>query len=206
MEKVTYLSALIWLTLCCSCTSRMGSKSMNAAADTVVQNVGGHVDLGNVLIAYYSLSGKTQEAAEIIRQKTGGTLFRIETTKTYSGISVLHALDAKSELERGNLPELVGAIPDMSAYDLIIVGSPTWRHTIATPVVSFLEQCDFCGKPVAAYATNKGNTGTFFELLAQKASNARLLTGEELNNNLSGKAELSVKITMWLNRLKNELK
>jgi flavodoxin len=179
---------------------------MNVATNTVMQDVGEHVDLGNVLIVYYSFSGKTKEAAEIIRQKTDGTLFRIETAKTYSGISVLHALDAKNELESGKLPELVGAIPDVSAYDLIIVGAPTWRHTIATPVVAFLEQCDFCGKQVAVYATNKGNTGTFFELFTQKTKNARLLTGEEFNNKLSGKAELSTKITMWLNQLKNELK
>jgi flavodoxin len=206
MKKKIYLAILVCLTLCCSCTSGTVKKTTNVNADTVRQAVEEQLDLGNVLIVYYSFSGKTKETAEIIRQKTNGMLFQIETVKDYSSVSVLHALDAKKELESGNLPELVDTIPDVSAYDLIIVGSPTWRHTVATPVVSFLEQFDFSGKPVAAYATNKGNTGTFFELFAQKAKNARLLTGEEFNNKLSGKPELAAKITKWLNQLKNELK
>ncbi|KAA6339577.1 hypothetical protein EZS27_012495 [termite gut metagenome] len=97
------------------------------------------------------------------------------------------ALDAKKELDSSNLPELSTVVPDVSAYDLIIVGSPTWRYTVATPVLSFLAQCNFGGKRVAAYE--------------QRAQNAVLLTGEEFHNKLSGKAELNKKIENWLNKI-----
>ncbi|MDR1115330.1 MAG: hypothetical protein LBL33_04140 [Tannerella sp.] len=180
----------------------------NNTKDTTVavvgQNVLPPVNPVKVLIVYYSHSGKTKEVAEIIARQTSGTLYRIETVKDYSSISVFHALSAKKELESGNLPELSTAIPDISGYDLIIVGSPVWRHTVATPVVSFLAQCDFGEKPVAAYATNKGNVGSFFTLFEEKVRNARLLPGEEFHNNLSGKDELSQKISKWLNTLASE--
>ncbi|KAA6339221.1 hypothetical protein EZS27_012836 [termite gut metagenome] len=159
------------------------------------------IDLGKVLIVYYSKSGKTKEVAEIIQKCTNGTLYRIETQKKYSEISIMIALDAKKELESGNLPELSTAAPDVSAYDLIIVGSPTWRYTVATPVLSFLAQCNFGGKRVAAYATNTGNVGTFFDLFQQRAQNAVLLTGEEFHNKLSSKTELNKKIENWLNNM-----
>ncbi|MDR2813110.1 MAG: hypothetical protein LBB79_00415 [Prevotellaceae bacterium] len=160
------------------------------------------VDLGRALIVYYSFSGKTAEVATLIQEATGGTLHRIETTQTYSSLPVIRALEAKGEVEGDKLPELQAPAPDASEYDLILVGSPVWRHTISPPTLSFLEQYDFKGKKVAAFATNKGNVGDFFTLFEQKLRHAQLLQGEEFNNKLSGTPALRSKVEAWLKQLK----
>ena len=195
-----YFKNLLKTLLCAMvCTAGAG---VAAAQDSGAARI----ELGRVLIAYYSMSGKTQEVAQIIARKTGGTLYRIETSKTYSGFGVLHAAEAKKELESGNLPPLVSPVPDAAAYDLVIMGAPVWRHTMATPAVMFLRKCNFKGKWAAAYATNKGNVGTFFEFFAHNVQNAKVLTGEEFHNKLSGTDQLESKITVWLLRLQSEMR
>jgi hypothetical protein len=48
------------------------------------------IDLGNVLVVYYSLTGSTKEIANRIGEITGGTLFEIETEKSYPASPMLY--------------------------------------------------------------------------------------------------------------------
>lgn len=167
----------------------------------------GKVDLGRVLIVYYSFSGKTAEVAALIQEATGGTLHRIETKKTYSPLQAIRMMEEESETEDDLLPDLQSPIPDIAGYDLILIGSPVWRQAVPPPLLSFLKQCDFRGKKVAAFVTSKGNAGNFFTLLRQKIRRAQQqLQGEEFNNNLSGTAALSSKVEAWLKLLKAEVR
>ena len=44
-----------------------------------------------------------------------------------------------------------------SAYDIIAIGTPTWWHTMAPAVRSFLAQHDFAGKTAVPFMTNGGS-------------------------------------------------
>jgi len=111
-------------------------------------------DIGKVLIPYYSLTRNTKGIAEKIQEKTGGDLYEIKTVKTYPSEYIALTEEAKRELQSDDLPALKKSLPDMSSYDLILIGSPVWWYTVSTPVMSFLRQVDFAGKKVSAFCTH----------------------------------------------------
>jgi len=55
-----------------------------------------------VLVVYYSLSGNTKSIAEMIREKTGGEVYEIETVKNYPADYSECIEEAKRELRRAN--------------------------------------------------------------------------------------------------------
>lgn len=109
-----------------------------------------------ILIAYYSLSGNTQEVAEAIQKNTGGTLFRIETVQSYPEEYRATTEQAKKEINEGYRPELKTKVEDISQYGVIFIGSPNWWGTITPAVSSFLSSYDLKGKKVIPFITHGG--------------------------------------------------
>ena len=158
-----------------------------------------------VLVIYYSLTGNTKNIAEMIREKTGGDLFEIETVEDYPADYSLIIAEAKTELETGELPALRKSPPDMSAYDLILVGSPVWWYTVSTPVMRFLTQADFAGKKVSAFCTHEGGVGKFFPHFQEQAKNAIVLEGLDLYKpRQAEEGEVSKALDLWLGKLRGE--
>lgn len=122
-----------------------------------------------VLIAYYSWSGNTKKVAEEIKEKTNGTLFRIETVNPYPSEYRATTEQAKKEINNGFRPELKQKIPDLSQYDLIFIGSPNWWGTIAPAISSFLAASDLSNKIVIPFITHGGGgeQNTIKDLTAQ---------------------------------------
>ncbi len=157
-------------------------------------------DLGKTLIVYYSLTGRTKAIAEIIAENLKGDLFELNTAEALpSGVN-LH-LAIKNQIKTKEYPALK-ALPDLSAYDTVFVGAPVWWYTVATPVLSFLNQIDFQGKKVVPFSTQGSNIGTFFEDFATAAKNANILLHASFNN--MGKEydqAVKAKIAEWINGL-----
>ena len=108
-----------------------------------------------ILIAYFSWTGKTKQMAENIAKHTGGTLFRIETVKTYPSEYTPHTEVAKSERDNGIRPELKTTVENLDEYDTIFIGCPVWWHTAPMAIWSFLESknYDFKGKTIIPFCT-----------------------------------------------------
>ena len=99
----------------------------------------------NILIAYFSYSGNTENAAEIIREKTGADLFEITMENPYNGnIYEVSQYDLMNDIH----PALSTHVANMEQYDVILLGYPTWWATMPMPVYSFLEEYDFSGKTI----------------------------------------------------------
>jgi flavodoxin len=158
-----------------------------------------------MLIIYYSFSGNTKYIAEKIREKTGGDVFEIETVKTYPSEYSALTEEAKRELQEGDLPALKKGPPDMSSYDLILVGGPVWWYTVATPVMSLLKQADFKGKRVSAFCTHEGGIGKYFPHFKEQAKNAVVLEGIDLYKpKQAGKGEVDKALDGWLGKLRKK--
>jgi flavodoxin len=158
-----------------------------------------------MLIIYYSLTGNTKYIAEKIQEKTGGDVFEIETARTYPTEYSALTEEAKRELQTGDLPALKKSPPDMSSYDLILVGSPVWWYTVSTPVMSFLRQADFAGKKVSAFCTHEGGIGKFFPHFKEQAQNAVVLEGLDLYKpRQAGKGEVDKALDSWLSKLRGK--
>jgi flavodoxin len=158
-----------------------------------------------MLIIYFSHTGNTKYIAEKIREKTGGDVFEIETVKTYPAEYSALTEEAKRELQAGDLPALKKNPPDMSSYDLILVGGPVWWYTVATPVMSFLRQADFAGKKVSAFCTHEGGIGKYFPHFKEQAKNAVVLEGLDLYKpRQARKGEVDKALESWLGNLRKK--
>ncbi|MDO4272124.1 MAG: flavodoxin [Eubacteriales bacterium] len=136
----------------------------------------------NTLIIYYSYSGNTEMVAKLIQEKIGGDLYKIETVRDYPANGSEVSDEAAAERESGNLPELKGELPDISAYERIFVGGPVWTYTVSTPLMSYLSQTDFAGKAVVPFWTDAGTPGDYEKEFINQAQNAAILPGLGLSN------------------------
>lgn len=155
-----------------------------------------------VLFVYYSWSGVTKGVAAKVREMTGCDVYEIVPAVPYPSGMYETADRADQERESGRLPELAGELPDLSKYDLILVGGPVWSSTLATPLMSYLSRTDFGGKDVAPLWTDAGNEGHYAADFRQQAKNAKLLEGLGLGHASSlGEEELKDTLNDWLKKL-----
>lgn len=105
------------------------------------------------LVVYFSWSGTTERLAEMITERTGADLFRIEPAEAYPESYVPCTEVAKEELEKGVYRKLKTSIPSLENYDTIFVGTPVWWHTAAMIVQGALKDVDFSGKTVIPFCT-----------------------------------------------------
>jgi len=106
-----------------------------------------------ILVAYFSWSGNTREAAKYIAQKLNADEFEIIREKPYSTEYTPCTEDAKAEKEAGDRPAIKGKVENMAQYDVVIVAAPVWWYTAPMPVFTFLEQYDLKGKTVIPFCT-----------------------------------------------------
>ena len=109
-----------------------------------------------VLIAYFSYSGNTKSIAEKIQAKVGGDIFRIEVATPYPTDYNETAYGiAKKQHDENILPELKDN-GDVSAYDVVFVGTPAWWYEMAPAVKTFFANNNFEGKTVIPFITHGG--------------------------------------------------
>lgn len=151
-------------------------------------------DNPKILVAYFSYSGNTENAAEIIREKTGADLFEITMEQPYSGnIYEVSQYDLMNDIH----PALASHVEAMEQYDVILLGYPTWWATMPMPVYSFLEEYDFTGKTIISFSSHGGTMfGDSVSDLSKAASGAYVGIGFEFN--YSGGSGLSQEISDWL--------
>ena len=94
-------------------------------------------------VIYYSFSGNTAQIAERIKVAKHADIGRIETVTPYPEDFDALLEQGKVEIERKFLPEIKPLALDVSAYDKLIIGTPTWWYTAAPALFSFLKTARF---------------------------------------------------------------
>ena len=147
-----------------------------------------------ILVAYFSYSGNTKNAAEIIRQKTGGDLFEIRMERPYRGnIYEVSQID----LNRNVRPRLNGRVQNIAQYDIILLGYPTWWATMPMPIFTFVEEYDLKGKIIIPFSSHGGTMfGDSVSDLSKLVKDSYVGFGLEFN--YSGGRGLSGRISEWL--------
>lgn len=116
----------------------------------------------NILVAYFSASGVTADAAEKLAKAAGGDLYEIKPAVPYTKAD-LDWMDksSRSSIEmsdKSSRPALAAQDADIAGYDTILLGFPIWWYTAPTIINTFLESYDFAGKTVILFATS-GSSG-----------------------------------------------
>lgn len=157
------------------------------------------------LIVYYTWhNGNTKRIAEMIHERIPSDLCAIETVQPYPEEYRRASDQGKKETESGFEPEIRELPYDISDYDRIIVGTPTWWYTMAPAVRTFLDQNDFSGKEVIPFMTNAGWPGTVIKDMTALCRSARISHAREILFDSEGGDKLitpEAEIDAWIDSL-----
>ena len=115
-----------------------------------------------VLVAYFSATGVTAQAAQKVADATGGEVYAITPAKPYTDAD----LDWRDKQSRSSVemndpksrPALGGKRLDVSDYDVVFIGYPIWWDQAPRIINTFIESHDLKGKTVIPFATSGGST------------------------------------------------
>ena len=116
------------------------------------------------LVAYFSTSGKTADAAKKIAEEQGADLFEIVPAEPYTSEDLDwqdRGCRANNEMEnKSNRVALASMCEDIAKYDEIYLGFPLWWGYAPRIINTFLESADFTGKKIIPFATSGGSEYT----------------------------------------------
>lgn len=132
--------------------------------------------MSRMLVVYYSWSnGNTKRIAEELAKAKGADIAEIETVEPYRGSHQDVVDQGQDEVERGYEPPIKKLSKDVSDYDVIAVGTPTWWYTMAPAVKTFFSTTDLSGKTVVPFMTNGGWPGHVIKDMTKAAKGAKVV-------------------------------
>lgn len=106
----------------------------------------------NPIIIYYSRSGNTERIALQAQKGLGCDVIKIVPQEAY-GNYIASCLRVTKEKRDPEPPAFLTPIPDLSAYDTVLLGYPIWAQDLPQFVAEFVKRCDLSGKTVVPFAT-----------------------------------------------------
>jgi flavodoxin len=92
--------------------------------------------MSNVLVVYYPRSGATEQIAQAIVRATGWDADPIISCSDRGGTLGVVRCAIEGRLHR--LTEIEPSAADPADYDLVVIGSPVWASSMASPVRTYL--------------------------------------------------------------------
>ncbi len=163
-------------------TEESATASENSQSTVAVDDLQPNEAAGNVLVAYFSQSGNTEEVAQVISDYTTGDLAEIQRAEEYGDLQE----EAEAEILDGVQPEITVSVDNVEAYDTIFVGYPIWWDEAPAMIASFLANNDFAGKRIVPFCTSSSdeidNSLHIFPELAPDAVIEEGLTANDLDD------------------------
>lgn len=150
------------------------------------------------LVAYFSASGVTKNAAEKLAGLAGADLFEIKPAVPYTRADLDWTdKNSRSTVEMkdpASRPEIAEKCENMDEYDTVFVGFPIWWYVAPTIIDTFLESYDFSGKTVIPFATSGGSgMGKTVDVLRKVCPKAAFKDGIMLNGKTDAEIEKILK-------------
>ena len=118
--------------------------------------------MSNKLVAYFSCSHSTENAAKLVAKVSGADLYKIEPKVPYTEADLdWNDTNSRSSVEMRDFsarPEIAGGVHNMNSYDTVFVGFPIWWYNAPSIIKTFLESYDFSGKKLVCFATSGSGT------------------------------------------------
>jgi len=117
-------------------------------------------------VIFYSYSGITRGVAEGIRNASGCDLIEVRTKKPYTSFSVYTTGVLHSR--KGTCDPIEPAVIDVSAYDLLIIGSPVWAWKPAPAINAAVQALRGCeGRMAVIFTTCSNQPGEALPLIGK---------------------------------------
>lgn len=162
-----------------------------------------------MLVVYYSWSnGNTKRIAEQLAAATNADIARIDTAQPYTGSHEEVVEQGQREVEAGFMPQIQPLSVNISNYDVIAIGTPTWWYTMAPAVLTFLRQQNFAGKTVIPFMTNGGWPGHVIKDMETECKGAKFAHEMKIQFDSTGGARLETPesvIAKWVEDVKKDL-
>ena len=159
-----------------------------------------------VLTVYYSWSNRnTERIAKMLQKEIGGDIVRIDTITPYEGSYDDVVNQGQEEVQRGYEPEIKPLGVNISDYDVIAVGTPTWWYTMAPAVRTFLHTESFADKTVIPFMTNGGWPGNVIKDMKTACKGADIKCEMQIQFDSTGGSRLETPmedITKWIQNVK----
>ena len=142
----------------------------------------------DVLVAYFSATGNTENIAEHLETALNADLYEIVPEVPYTDEDLNYSnSDCRSNQEQNDSaarPAISGGVENMGDYEVIFLGYPIWWGDAPKIISSFLESYDFAGKTIVPFCTSGSSSiGESAEALRALASDAVWLDGQRFSGN-----------------------
>ncbi|CAN5873950.1 flavodoxin [soil metagenome] len=121
----------------------------------------------NVLLVYFSRAGEnyyrgerrdldvgnTEVLAGMIADRIGCDTYRIEAADAYSDAYDPTVERNVREQQDDARPAIAGPLPDLSNYDVVLLGSPVWNMRAPMIMSTFVDSSDLAGKTILPFVT-----------------------------------------------------
>lgn len=109
------------------------------------------------LIIYYSQGGTTETVAKTLARNLRAETVRIHDLKNREGFK--NKIFASINAFRETKTDIVPAKVDLTEYDTIIFGTPTWAGNPTPAILTIIDRCNLTGKDVMLFATMDNSGG-----------------------------------------------
>ena len=178
MKKM--LAVLMMLTLIVSCLSPAFAEEGASAAET-------REPASHILVAYFSATSTTKGVAEKLAEGLSADLYEIVPEEPYTDAD-LNYNDSRSRTsvemdDPACRPAIAGELPDLTAYDTVLIGYPIWWGDTPRIVSNFVENVDLTDKTLAVFFTSgSSGLGSSMKHLEEQAGAGTWLEGRRFSS------------------------
>ena len=199
MKRVfAILTALLLFCTMAACTGTDNQSDSNSSQTAQQENLSADGDSyepaaeeeTNVLVAYFSATGNTENIARYIQTILDADLYEIVPEEPYTDEDLNYSDDncrANREQNDPNArPAITGTLEHPEDYDVLFLGYPIWWGQSPKNIYTFLERYDFDGVTIIPFCTSgSSGIGSSAENLHALVPDANWLAGQRFDGGAS---------------------
>ena len=118
-------------------------------------------NMKKTLVVYFSATGTTKAAAQLLAKEFNADLFEITPEVPYTTADLdWRDKQSRSTIEmndKSSRPAIKGRCENIADYDTVWIGFPIWWYTAPTIINTLIEAHDLSGKMLNVFATSGGS-------------------------------------------------
>ena len=155
----------------------------------------------DVLVAYFSATGNTENIAEHLVSILDADLYEIVPEVPYTSEDLNYSnSDCRANQEQNDpaaRPAISGGVENMEDYEVVFLGYPIWWGDAPKILSTFLESYDFNGKTIVPFCTSGSSSiGSRADDLEALTQGATWLDGQRFSGSASQEA-----VSQWVDSL-----
>ena len=155
----------------------------------------------DVLVAYFSATGNTENIAEHLTSILDADLYEIVPEEPYTSEDLDYSnSDCRANQEQNDptaRPAISGSVEDLEDYEVVFLGYPIWWGDAPKILSTFLETYDFDGKTIVPFCTSGSSSiGGSVSDLEALTDGATWLEGQRFSGSASQET-----VSQWVDSL-----